>query len=536
MRLIVLQQGAMIEDIVCGEEAIFVGAREDCRVRLQDPRIAPRQAVIYPQGDGWTVEQLAPECMIHVNDVPLSGKSALKTGDEIRVADFVLRAYPEHLDQQLGPELGTSRAQLERFVASRLPGGTVIKKPTDPLTIAPEQVLKIADFTQRVSQCELVEDLMDVALQTLLVNFAAQRAWMGVRRVNYGPMEYVEGRLLTGQPTDLPEMADALKPRVLDRIQYLLVPVYSREERSSVLAGPLRGPDGALGMLYIDTGTSGRMYEDKDMDHFVLFSAVIAAQLDAIFKQIAANRAALLEGEVAVAHLIQARLTPRKLPQWEKLQFGAFRETGRERAGDIYDVLKLNDGTANFMVAHTPVKGAMPSLLMAQAQSTFRLAAMHKDPAHIFLRSLNWVLYDGENDHPLNCFVGTIDPETGQIRYAVAGEARAFIIGNRGEERRLGTLEPTPPLGLARTGAYALLPEQLAPSETLVVFSPGVTTARNRNNEIFGEDRFVNILCDGFGQLASTMLKEMLTELRNFTQGGLQPEDITVLLAHFVGG
>jgi len=261
---------------------------------------------------------------------------------------------------------------------------------------------------------------------------------------------------------------------------------------------------------------------------------VIAAQLDAIFKQIAANRGRQIEGEVAVAHLIQARLTPRKLPQWDKLQFGAFRETGRDRAGDIYDLLKLSDGAANFMVAHTPCKGTMPSLLMSQAQSTFRLAAMHKDPPHIFLRSLNWLLYDGEKDHPLNCFVGAIDPSTGEIRYSIAGEARAFIIGCRGEERRLGTLEPTPPLGLVRTAPYALLPEQLAPSETLVVFSPGVTTARNRNDEVFGEERFINILCDGFGQLASTMLKEMLSDLRNFTEGGVQPEDITVLLAHFV--
>ena len=171
---------------------------------------------------------------------------------------------------------------------------------------------------------------------------------------------------------------------------------------------------------------------------------------------------------------------------------------------------------------------------MAEAQATFRLAALHKDPPHVFLRSLNWVLYDGEDDHPLNCFVGTIDPQTGQIRYALAGEARAFIIGNRGEERRLGTLEPTPPLGVVRSAAYALLPEQLAPSETLVVFTPGVTTARNRNNEVFGEERFINILCDGFGQLASAMLKEMLTDLRSFTEGGVQPEDITVLLAHFV--
>ena len=69
-------------------------------------------------------------------------------------------------------------------------------------------------------------------------------------------------------------------------------------------------------------------------------------------------------------------------------------------------------------------------------------------------------------------------------------------------------------------------------------YGPGLHVHINaqgfRNDEDFGEERFINILCDGFGQLASTMLKEMLSDLRNFTEGGVQPEDITVLLAHFV--
>jgi serine phosphatase RsbU (regulator of sigma subunit) len=59
-----------------------------------------------------------------------------------------------------------------------------------------------------------------------------------------------------------------------------------------------------------------------------------------------------------------------------------------------------------------------------------------------------------------------------------------------------------------------------------------VTAARNKHGESFGQDRFVDILCDGFGQLASSMLKEMLTDLRGFTQGGALPNDITVILAH----
>ena len=288
-------------------------------------------------------------------------------------------------------------------------------------------------------------------------------------------------------------------------------------------------------MIYIDTGGRGRRYNQQKLDFFMLLCGVYAAQLDAIFKQFASVRSAMVEGQVALAHEIQRRLTPRKLPQLDQLQFGAFREPGRDSAGDIYDIVKLGNGMASFMVAHTPATGPLPSMLMAQTQAAFRTAAMHQDAPHGFLRTLNALLYDGEKDHPLNCFAGVIEPWTGKLRYAVAGHTGAYIINNRGEERRLGDRKTTPQLGLARTAAYPLLPETLEPHETLVAFTPGVTTAKDRNGETFGEERFVNILCDGFGQLASTMLKEMLSDLRTFTEGGTQPDDITMLLAHYIG-
>jgi hypothetical protein len=537
MRLIVLQEEAMIADVVCGQEAIYIGSRDTCRVQLPDPRVAAQQAVVLPESDGtWFLEQLDTACPIHLNGTTVTGRIGLKTGDEIRLLDYCLRVYPDYEEPPgARPTLGTSRAQLERFAQAKLPPGAILRRGDEVLSVQPGQLDGLGRVSVAVSGCVTVEELMDLALQSLLATFAAQRAWFGVRRVNYGPMEYEEGRLITGQPTDLPGIGHDLKPRALDRGQFVLVPLVSREEPVSVLAGPLLGPDGTLGMVYIDSGDTGRRYDVRDLEYFVLQLNLLAYQLDSIFKVTARNRAALIDGQVSVAHEAQARLTPRKIPQWEgQLQFGAFREPGRERAADIYDIVRTPNDQAAFMVAHTPAGGALPALLMVQAQTAFRSAVMHQDHPSNCLRGLNWILYDGQKDHPLECFIGLIDPASGQMRYAIAGHLGAYIIGQRGQERPLGGEEPSPALGLVKTAVYPLLPEQLEPGETLVLFTPGVVTAKNRRDEVFGEDRFVNILCDGFAQLASSMLKEMLNDLRNFTEGGSQPDDITVILAHRV--
>lgn len=535
MRLIVLQNDAMIADVICGRETIYVGSHEDCRIQLADPRIAAQQAVVYPDASGtWLIEQLAPECMLHVNSMMLTDRMELKTGDEVRILDYALRVYPEHGEQPTQRAmLGMSRAALERFAQSKLPFGAVTKRPDEQLMLQPGQADAIGRAALAVSGSATVEEFMNGALQHLMTLFGAQRVWIGVRRVTYGPMEYEEGRLITGQPSDLPEIGRDLRPRVLDRAQFVLVPVISKEDRTSVIVGPLVIPDGVLGMVYLDCGESGRRFDVRDLDYFILQLNVFAHQLDAIFKATARIRAAMIDGQVSVAHEIQARLTPRKLPQWEgQLVCGAFREPGRERTGNIYDVVRLPNNLAAFMIAHTPATGALPTMLMVQAQTAFRSGVMHQDTPAVCLRTLNWLLYDGQRDHPLECFVGVIEPSTGVMRYSVAGHLGAYIIGQRGEERRLTSKEPSPPLGAAKSTVYPLLSEQLEPSETLVLFTPGVVTAKNRRDEVFGEERFVNLLCDAFGQLASAVLKDMLTDLRNFTEGGSQPDDITVILAH----
>ncbi len=537
MRLIVLQSEAMIADVVCGREAVYVGSRDGCRIQLPDSRIASQQAVIVPESEnGWSLEQLDTACPISVNGTTVVDRTQLKAGDEIQLLDYAIRVYPDY-DESAAPRvaLGTSRAQLERFAQAKLPFGALLKRAEEALAVAPGQLDGISRAALASAGCLTVEELMDRALAHLLAVFAAQRAWIGVRRINYGPMEYEEGRLITGQATDLPELGNELKPRVLDRAQFVLVPVASREDQTSALAGPLLGPDGKLGMVYVDSGDSGRRYDARDLDHFIIHLNVVAYHLDAIFKTLARNRAALIDGQVSVAHEIQARLTPRKLPQWEgQLVFGAFREPGRERTGNIYDVVRLSNNLAGFMIAHTSATGAVPSMLMTQAQTAFRSAVMHQDNPAVCLRMLNWMLYDGQKDHPLECLAGVIDPDSGVMRYSVAGHLGAYIIGQRGEPRQLGGEEPVPALGLVKSTVYPLLPEQLEPGETLVLFTPGVVTAKSRRDEVFGEERFVNILCDGFGQLASAMLKELLTDLRNFTEGGQQPDDITVILAHRV--
>jgi len=249
MRLIVLQNEAMITDIVSEREAVYIGSREGCRVHLPEGRIAPQQAVVYPHASGgWLIEQLDTRCEIRLNGMTVALRADLKTGDEVCLQDYTIRVYPDYEEVAPRAALGASRAALERFVQSKLPMGAILKRADEPLTVQAGQMDTLGRLGVAIGGCGTIEELMDAALSVLLSSFAAHRVWLGVRRVSYGPFEYEEGRFLTGQPADLPTVARDLKPRVLDRGQFILVLHLGDESPGDGYLAARQGEEAVLGI------------------------------------------------------------------------------------------------------------------------------------------------------------------------------------------------------------------------------------------------------------------------------------------------
>ena len=190
MRLILTENGSMLSDIECEREPIYVGSQENCRVHLADSRVAQQQLLIFPAPDGgWMLQQLHTENLVSINGMTVSDRAKLKTGDEIEIHNFLIRAFPDHEIKSAAVEIGTSIKQLTRFAQSQLPSGAIIKKPDEELTVQPEHLHGVGQINLTLSQIINIEALMNVALKTQLDLFGAQRVWMGVRRVNYGAME-----------------------------------------------------------------------------------------------------------------------------------------------------------------------------------------------------------------------------------------------------------------------------------------------------------------------------------------------------------
>jgi phosphoserine phosphatase RsbU/P len=141
--------------------------------------------------------------------------------------------------------------------------------------------------------------------------------------------------------------------------------------------------------------------------------------------------------------------------------------------------------------------------------------------------------YIAKTHHRANMFAttffGILDPECGMLYYVNAGHENPIIIKQEGVKTEL---EPTgPAVGMLPDMQFGVLQVELLPGDILLAYTDGVTEARDPAGLLFGEDRLNNLLCGPCGS-AEVLLNNIETELKEFSRGAAQSDDITLLAVY----
>ena len=163
--------------------------------------------------------------------------------------------------------------------------------------------------------------------------------------------------------------------------------------------------------------------------------------------------------------------------------------------GDFYHLVRLGDQRLGVMLGDVSSHGFSAALMMALVLSAAGIHAEDAATPDEALRRLFESVGDElrEAEMYLTVFYGVPDPEHGVLRYANAGHPYAFRFDASGEATRLGATSP--PLGLVEGDALAAAEAPwCAGSDLLVVFSDGLTDARDADGKAFGEARVLDIV------------------------------------------
>jgi sigma-B regulation protein RsbU (phosphoserine phosphatase) len=232
--------------------------------------------------------------------------------------------------------------------------------------------------------------------------------------------------------------------------------------------------------------------------------------------------------ELEIAANVQQKLFPHEMRRLATIDYAGHCVPAREVGGDYYDFLEVTGHTVGFVLGDVSGKGVPAALLMANLQACFRSQEPRAllDPARV-LENVNRHFFDSTAaERFATLFLGIYDDQTRELRYVNCGHVPPFLLRASGD---LETLEPTATmLGAFRHWKCTEQQTRLHPSDTLLVYSDGVTEAEGPSLEEFGEERLASCLRENHGQTASSLVQAIVDSVSQFSHGS-RYDDATVV-------
>ena len=237
-----------------------------------------------------------------------------------------------------------------------------------------------------------------------------------------------------------------------------------------------------------------------------------------------------MKRDIEIAREIQRWLVPRRAPDVPGVDIAFATRPAKAVGGDYYDAfLRATDGPLLIAVGDVSGKGVPAAMLMATFQGSLRALAGATGSLSELGGGLNrQACANSQNGRFTTAFVAELNPATGDLSYICAGHNPPILKREDGSFERLTS--DNIPLGIELKEDYKTRVTRLERSDLLVIYTDGVTEARNQDQEEFGETRLLSLLETVGEERAALTLSNIMRILDEFVDAAPQHDDITCLI------
>ena len=192
------------------------------------------------------------------------------------------------------------------------------------------------------------------------------------------------------------------------------------------------------------------------------------------------------------------------------------------------------DKHLGFAIGDVSGKGVAAAMTVAATRSALRFAARLDSAPSQVLYDVNRRLFrDVKKRSYVSLFYGILDLSRHTCRWTNGGHLPPLLIRKDGSHMELATVGV--PVALFDTSYYSTGRVEIRPGDLIFCYTDGVTEALNANEEEFGRERLIGALRTSAGLSAREMLRYVYSELRKFTRGSRQHDDIAAFVVKFDG-
>ncbi len=309
--------------------------------------------------------------------------------------------------------------------------------------------------------------------------------------------------------------------------------------------GGVHAPGSDLVMAPIPGAAAGRasggvalLYKGELREHDELLNLVerlarlVSEQVQPGAQPVAEAGQGRASQELEMAWRIQAGIMPEGAPTVRGWDIAAQLEPARETSGDFYDFIPLANNKWAFVIADVTDKGLGAAVFMAMCSTLIRnYAARYPTLPAIAMSSVNErILSDTRGSLFVTAFYGILEADIGRLRYVNAGHNPPFFMSSL-KSKSLDRLTRTGiPLGISQDSTWQQKVVKFSPGDALVLYTDGITEARNQQGEFFGEQRLLNVLRASIGLPAQKIQQALLDEVMRFSAGAPKDDDIALIV------
>jgi phosphoserine phosphatase RsbU/P len=415
-----------------------------------------------------------------------------------------------------------------------------------PTTSVFEQKLEEVVNFQRISQSiqteQSEESVYNILLETSVSTVFADAAWL---EINGTQLEY---RLFTYKITDKEsyDIIDHLKSHnvkgILDQgsdktknLSRHLASLKGSRFRS-ILAFPIHVKNENIGTLALLKELPEGF--NKEMTKIVSTfanQAGISVENFRLMEEALQNER--YKEELKIAKMVQKSLLPDVLEKDDDFEIAAFSESADEVGGDYYDTLRVNDHTVSLIIADVSGKGTTAAFHMSQMKGIFHsLAQDDIDPQDFMVRANQALVYCLERGSFISATYFVINTQTKKIRYARAGHCPVLYYCAKKDATDYFK-DKGIALGMVRNKTYSSFIQtnefEYSSGDIMVLYTDGITEAKDRKNEEFGYERLAQIVQEAKTLSPKEMQDHLISRLYEFSGTNNINDDYTTMIVRF---
>lgn len=267
----------------------------------------------------------------------------------------------------------------------------------------------------------------------------------------------------------------------------------------------------------------------SDTKLFIFFSGVILLFL----LMLELKDKLLAHHELGEGRLIQRALMPEKNPEVPGWEVWLFTRPANDVGGDLVDSIQIDKKRIGLTLADVSGKGLGAALLMAKLQATIKAIIPDYQSLNELAGKINKIFY---RDTLRSSFASLVflelESKSGNVHFINAGHFPPIKLeGNKATELPKGGSA----IGLSAKTVFKGQQVDLKKGGLLLIYSDGLTEARNPLGEFFGEKRLFDLLSDARDSSAAELGELLLRAVDGFVGDARRTDDLSLIVLRFLG-